>query len=261
MEYTLRTTCAAAIIAAQLCGCSGGRGAGIPSGPWSNSAVASQTLRSKDFKRVVAWGPKGQPAVAQCQQGYKVIAGGSSSSDGSFVGTGYADSGRGAWVVKPRGSASAEAFATCVARNGAGSSFQWRKGNPVSGLASAQCRVGYVLVTGYGSGTVVDSWFKAATNTYWVSGGAIAYASCARSDAGIAIKHAWNVSQHPKSVFAGCGSGYTVIGGAMGDSAWPGPPIQQHPGVRGSPGIQGYRGWWTFSNAKNELTWAACVQE
>ncbi|HMF28902.1 MAG TPA: hypothetical protein VKE42_09025, partial [Candidatus Cybelea sp.] len=83
-------------------------------GGWNpSSGVRSETLRSKDFKRIAAWGAKGKPALAQCPQGYKVIAGGSSSSDGSFVGTGYASDGRGAWVVKPRGSASAEAFATC----------------------------------------------------------------------------------------------------------------------------------------------------
>jgi hypothetical protein len=226
-----------------------------------NSAVRSQTLHAKDFKRVAAWGSKAKPAVAQCPQGYKVIAGGSSSNDGSFVGTGYANYGRSAWIVKPQGSATAEAFATCVARKGAGTSFEWRLGYPLSGLASAQCRVGQILVTGYGIGTVHASWFNPDTNTYWVNGGGTAYASCVRGDAGITIRHAWNQSQHPKTVFAGCGTGNAVIGGAMGDSAWPGPPIQQHPGVASSPGVHGYRGWWTFSNAKNELTWAACVQE
>jgi hypothetical protein len=262
MGYTLRTACAVAIIAAQLCACSRGRGVGIPdNGALPNSTVRSQTLKAKDFKRIAAWGAKGQPALAQCPQGYKVIAGGSSSSDGSFVGTGYANGGVSAWIVKPCGSASAEAFATCVQRRSAvGQTFHWRVGNPVSGLASAQCRVGYILISGYGTGTVTASWFNPSTNTYWVTGGGIAYASCARNDAGVTIRHAWNKSQQPKAVFAGCGAGNTVIGGAMGDSAWPGPPIQEHPGVSSSPGVHGNRGWWTFSNAKNELTWAACVQ-
>src|SRR5579862_5507198 len=261
MEYTLRTACVASIIAALLCACSGGPGAGVPGAVDSNSVVRPQTLKSKDFKQRVAWGAKGKAAVAQCPQGYKVIAGGSSSSDGSFVGTGYANQGHSAWIVKPRGSAAAEAFATCIGRNAGGANFTWRTGYPASGLSSAQCRVGSILITGYGTGTVTDSWFDPNTNKYWVAGGGLAYASCAHTGAGILIKHAWNQSQHPKAVFAGCGTGYTVIGGAMGDNAWPGPPIQQHPGVPSSPGVQGYRGWWTFSNAKNELTWAACVQE
>lgn len=262
MGYTLRTACAASIIAAQLCACAGGRNGFPGNGAFTPSAgVRAETLRSKDFKRIAAWGAKGKPALAQCPQGYKVVAGGSSSNDGSFVGTGYANTGNNAWVVKPRGSASAEAFATCAARGSAGASFQWRTGYPASGLASAQCRVGAVLVTGYGTGTVTASWFNPSTNTYWVTGGGVAHASCARGDAGIVIKHAWNLSQYPKAVFAGCGSGNAVIGGAMGDGAWPGPPLQQHPGAPSSPGVHGNRGWWTFSNAKNELTWAACVQE
>lgn len=212
-----------------------------------------------DVKRVAAWGPKGQKAVAQCPQHYKVIAGGSSSSDGSFVGTGFADSSFNAWVVKPQSGASGEAFASCVPDGIARASFRWRSATAVSGLASAQCRQGYVLVTGFGTGTVTASWFNSGTNTYWVSGGGTAFASCARIAAGIIIKHAWNKSQHPKNVYAGCGDGYAAIGGAMGDSAWPGPPIQEHPGIPEGPGHAGNRGWWTFSNALNELTWAACV--
>lgn len=261
MEYTLRTACVASIIAAQLCACSGGWGPGFSGAGASNSVFRAQTLQSKDFKRIAAWGPKGNAAVAQCPQGYKVVAGGSSSNDGSFVGTGYANDGHSAWIVKPSGGATAEAFATCVSRRTGGASFTWRLGYPTNGLASAQCRVGTTLVTGYGSGTVTTSWFDPDTSTYWVGGGGIAYASCARNGAGILIRHAWNKSQHPKAVFAGCGSGYSVIGGAMGDSAWPGPPVQEHPGVPSSPGIHGNRGWWTFSNAKNELTWAACVHD
>jgi hypothetical protein len=116
-----------------------------------------------------------------------------------------------------------------------------------------------VLVTGFGTGTVKTSWYDGSSNTYWVSGGGTAFASCAVNGIGVVIRHAWNHSQKPKNVYAGCGKGYSVIGGAMGDNAWPGPPIQQHPGVESSPGIHGFDGWWTFSNALNELTWAACV--
>lgn len=247
-----------AIGLALLCACASGGNGAIP-GALLGPAEHVQPLRSFDFKRVAAWGPKGKPAVAQCPQGEKVIAGGSSSSDGSEVGTGYASSSHNAWVVKPDSGASAEAFATCVARGRTGSRFLWRSGYPLSGLASAQCRKGDILITGYGTGTVTASWFNPDTETYWVSGGGTAFASCARRDTGIKIRHAWNKSQKPKTVFAGCGDGYAVIGGAMGNSAWPGPPIQQHPGVPSSPGIHGNRGWWTFSNALNELTWAACV--
>ncbi|MGC1380120.1 MAG: hypothetical protein WA814_03740 [Candidatus Baltobacteraceae bacterium] len=214
-----------------------------------------------DFKRVVSWGSKGVSAVAQCPSGYLVVAGGSSSSDGSSVGTGHADLYRNGWVVKPDSGASAEAFATCAARKIARKAFRWRSAGPVSGLAAAQCGPHFMLVTGYGLGTVTASWFDQSTNTYWIGGGGTAYASCARDDAGIAIKHAWNRSQKPKTVYAGCGDGYTAIGGAMGDSQWPGPPIQQHPGLSSGPGTHGYAGWWTFSNALNELTWAACVRQ
>ncbi|HYL27867.1 MAG TPA: hypothetical protein VEW74_08525, partial [Candidatus Nitrosotalea sp.] len=176
------------------------------------------------------------------------------------VGTGYAGSNHTAWLVKPDSSASAESFATCASRAGAGKYFLWRSAAPTSGLAAAQCHVGYTLVTGYGTGTVSTSWFAASTNTFWVGGGGTAYASCVRNGVGIVIKHAWNTSQKPKNVFAGCGTSYTVIAGSMGDNAWPGPPVQEHPGLPSSPGQHGYRGWWTFSNAQNELTWAACVR-
>ncbi len=198
--------------------------------------------------------------MAQCPQGDKVIAGGSSSSDGSSVGTGYTDSHRNSWIVKPHANASAEAFATCITRKAPGSSFEWRVSLPVSGLAGARCRSGYGLITGYAVGATASSWFDGGTNTFWVSGGATAYASCARDDDGIVIEHAWNKSQTPKTVYAGCGHGYTVIGGSMGDSQWPGPPIQEHPGAASGPGVHGYNGWWAFSNAQNELTWAACVR-
>jgi hypothetical protein len=256
----LRTACALTIVLAWLCACSGSPTAPVPSG-LAGSHMRPLIVTAADVKRVVAWGPKGQVAVAQCPQGDKVVAGGSSSSDGSFVGAGYANSGNTAWIVKPsRSGASAEAFASCVSRNTAGLSFRWRLAFPRNGLASAQCRVGYVLVTGYGTGTVKESWFDSATNTFWVNGGGTAHASCVRSDAGVLVRHAWNKSQKPKIVFAGCGKGYTVLGGSMGDSAWPGPPIQNHPGDASGPAAHGYDGWWTFSNANNELTWAACVR-
>lgn len=224
------------------------------------NGIRPLTLKSSDFKRIAAWGPKGKLAVVQCPQGYKVVAGGSSSSDGSAVGTGYADGSRTSWIVKPDSNASAEAFATCVSKATFKQMFRWHSAQPVSGLASAQCRGGFTLVTGFGTGSVSASWFDQSTNTYWVNGGGVAHASCVRSSAGVVVKHAWNKSQKPKNVYAGCGGGYTVIAGAMGDSAWPGPPIQEHPGVASGPGTHGYDGWWTFSNATNELTWAACVR-
>ncbi len=255
-----RTAGALTIVVASLYACSGFTTAPLPSGP-AASHVRPLIVTAADVKRVVAWGPKGQVAVAQCPQGDKVVAGGSSSSDGSFVGAGYANSGNTAWIVKPsRSGASAEAFASCVSRSVAGQSFRWRSAFPRNGLASAQCRIGYTLVTGYGTGTVKDSWFDSATSTFWVTGGGTAHASCARSEAGVFVRHAWNRSQKPKIVFAGCGKGYAVLGGSMGDSAWPGPPIQEHPGDASGPATHGYGGWWTFSSANNELTWAACVR-
>jgi hypothetical protein len=250
-------TLAVALIA--LSGCSGSRGASaIPPDLSMEAGAQPQTVNSSEFKRIAAWGSKGRIAVAQCPQGYKVVAGGSSSSDGSFVGTGYANSKYDSWFVKPDSNASAEAFASCLPRLTARKYFQWRSAGSISGVAGAQCRAGYTLVTGFGFGTISGSWFNSSTNTYWVSGGGISYASCARVSAGVLIKHAWNKSQKPKSVYAGCGSGYSVIGGSMGDNQWPGPPTQEHPGVA-TGGGHGYDGWWTFSKAMNELTWAACV--
>lgn len=189
-----------------------------------------------------------------------MIGGGSSSSDGSFVGTGYPTGAYTGWVVKIGASASAEAFATCVTQTVYRSSFRWRAGTPVNGIASARCRAGFNAVTGYVLGAAKSSWFDPGSNAFWVTGGGTAYVSCARSATGIFTKHAWNQSQKPKTVFAGCGSGNVVVAGSMGDSQWPGPPIQQHPGDPGSPSVHGDRGWWTFSNAQNELTWAACVK-
>jgi len=219
-----------------------------------------QSLKVTDFKRIAAWGAKGKLAVVQCPQGYEVVAGGSSSSDGSSVGTGYLDSNGTGWIVKPNSNASAEAFATCVNKATTGRSFMWQSSYPSTGVSAAQCPLGSKLVTGYASGNPSASWFDSNTNTYWVTGNGTANASCVLNDAGIVIKHAWNKSQKPKTVFAGCGSGYSAIGGAMGNSAWPGPPIQQHPGNASSPGSHGYAGWWTFSSALNELTWVACVK-
>lgn len=250
----MRTALAVALLLLEACTTSPGNPA-IPAG----QVLQNQTVSIADFKRIVAWGSQGKSAIAQCPQHYKIVAGGSSSSDGSSVGTGYADTNVNGWVVKPNSNAAAEAFATCVLRGHFGNGFHWRSSEPVSGIAGAQCRGDYMLVTGFGRGTVSASWFDPRTQTYWVVGGGTAYASCARKSMGIIIKHAWNQSQNPKTVFAGCGTGYTVIGGAMGNNAWPGPPIQQHPGVGSDPGKHGYAGWWTFSNALNELTWAACV--
>ena len=241
-----------------LAGCSGYSGVPpLTAGPFA-AAPHPLVVSGSDFKRIAVWGSKGSTAVAQCPQGYKIVAGGSSSSDGSTVGTGYANFSLNSWVVKPDSSATAEAFATCVSR-AARAAFRWRSAGPVSGIAAAQCPPDFVLVTGFGQGTIKTSYFNASGNSYWVKGGGNAYASCARKSAGVVIRHAWNKSQKPKTVYAGCGDGYTVIGGAMGNNAWPGPPIQEHPGVSGGPGMHGYNGWWTFSNALNELTWAACV--
>jgi len=252
----MRTAFAVALLLLEACTGSPGI-SNVPAGP---PAARNDTITIADFKRIVSWGAKGKSAIAQCPQPYKVVAGGSSSSDGSSVGTGYADLNVNGWVVKPESGAAAESFATCVLRGRFGSAFHWRSSAANSGVAGAQCPLGWMLITGYGQGTVTASWFDPKNNTYWVTGGGTAYASCARNRLGIVIRHAWNQSQNPKAVFAGCGSGYTVIGGAMGDNAWPGPPIQQHPGVSSDPGQHGYKGWWTFSNALNELTWAACVQ-
>jgi hypothetical protein len=209
---------------------------------------------------VAAWSANGKPAVAQCPSGYRVIAGGSSSSDGSSVGTGIADLDRNAWVVKRHRGARAEAFASCVRSGAAATNFEWRVIAPFGGLAAARCPERYDLVAGYATGPVSTSWVDRATQTYWVTGGGTAHASCVVRDAGVLIRHAWNQSQEPKAVFAGCGAAYTVVGGAMGDDAWPGPPIQEHPGVALAPNVFGRRGWWTFGGAANELTWAACVK-
>ncbi|HZV77092.1 MAG TPA: hypothetical protein VFF63_04970 [Candidatus Babeliales bacterium] len=248
---------AIALIALGACS-SPGAGMGPAGVPGAQQAKAV-TLTFSDFKEQAVWGSKGQPAIAQCPRDYKVIAGGSSSNNGTSVGTGYASSNLGSWIVTPNEGASAEAFASCIKKKPNGLRFAWRSGFANNGVAGASCPAGYTLVSGYGQGTVKASWFDPNTDTYWVTGGGTAYASCVRNNAGIVIRHAWNNSQNPKAVYAGCGSGYSVIGGAMGDNQWPGPPIQQHPGVQSSPGTPGYAGWWTFSNAANELTWAACV--
>jgi hypothetical protein len=250
--------CACAAIALALCACSGDRTGAIPSGavPSARSLVVTST----DFVRIAAWGAKGSLARAACPRDYNVVAGGSSSSNGSAVGAGYANTNKTQWIVKPIGSASAEAFATCTPRKIYREVFRWRYGTPTSGVAAAQCRQNFDLITGFSGGTATATWFDPSTQTFWVTGGATAYASCARSDAGIIMKHAWNKSQKPKVVYAGCGSGYTDIGGSMGDSQWPGPPLQEHPGNEQNPGKHGNDGWWTFTNALNDLTWAACVK-
>jgi hypothetical protein len=217
-------------------------------------------VTSSDFVRVAVWGAKGEIAIAACPRGYNVVAGGSSSSNGTAVGAGYANTTFTQWIVKPMGSATAESFATCTPRKLYHAAFMWRYGTPVSGLASAQCRSGFDSITGFSEGTATATWFDPGTATFWAAGGATAYVSCARSGAGVIIKHAWNKSQKPKAVYAGCGSGYTNIGGSDGDIQWPGPPLQEHPGIEQSPGKPGNDGWWTLTNALNDLTWAACVQ-
>jgi hypothetical protein len=256
--FGLKQASAAALALTALSACSG---IGMPSfstGQNNPFAVPLRILTSKDFTRPVKWGATpGAAARAECATGSQVVAGGSASSDGSFIGTGYAD-GK-AWVVVPGPRAKGEAFASCVSTAAVGSLFAWVSAKPISGVAVAQCASGFILITGYGrGGPITQSWFE--PTSYWVRGGAMAYASCVRSTAGVIITHAWNRSQHPKSVYAGCGGGNSVIAGAMGNREWPGPPIQSRPGVGTGPGVPGYAGWWTFSNAANELTWAACVK-
>jgi hypothetical protein len=245
---------------AVLTACSSGS-LSLPAGPSAASDAVQPAVTIANFKRVVAWGPKGTVAVAQCPPGYKIVAGGSSSSNGASVGTGFADFPSNAWIVKPPSNASAEAFASCVGSKEYHKTFRWISAGPIpsSNLAEADCPHGWLVVTGFGvQGTVTASWVNG--NTYWVEGGAIAYASCARPNDGVIVVSAWNKSQKPKTVYAGCGSGYTDIGGSMGDVTWPGPPIQQHPGLASGPATHGYSGFWTFSNANNELTWASCVR-
>ena len=71
------------VLAAMLSACSGGHGIStVPAagGSWlSDSVVQSRGVTVSDFKRVAAWGSKGALAVVQCPQGYKVVAGGSST--------------------------------------------------------------------------------------------------------------------------------------------------------------------------------------
>jgi hypothetical protein len=254
----LKGASAAAVALTVLSACSG---LGMPSFSTGQNPFAITPLRiltSKDFTRPVKWGTPGAAARAECPSGSKVVAGGSASSNGSFIGTGYADGGK-AWVVQPSSGVKGEAFASCVSIAAVGSLFAVASAKPINGLAVAQCGSGFILITGYGrGGPITRSWFE--PTSYWVRGGATAYASCVRSDAGVMIKHAWNRSQHPKVVYAGCGGGNAVIAGSMGNSEWPGPPIQSRPGVGSGPGVPGYDGWWSFSNAANQLTWAACVK-
>jgi len=253
----LKKATAAALALTALSGCSAIGMSSFSTGQ-NPFATPLRILTSKDFTRPVKWGATGAPARAECAAGSKVVAGGSASSDGSFVGTGFAD-GTTAWVVPATPKAKAEAFASCVSVAAVGSLFTFVSAKPISGLAVAQCGSGFMLITGYGrGGAITASWFE--PTSYWVRGGAMAYASCVKSDAGVSVKHAWNRSQHPKTVYAGCGGGNAVIAGSMGNREWPGPPIQSRPGVASSPGAPGYDGWWTFSNAANELTWAACVK-
>jgi hypothetical protein len=225
-----------------------------------NGSAVPLVLTSKDFTQFAKWGGVGSTVRAECPSGYQVVAGGSSSSDGSFIGAGSADDAGIAWVVTPSPKAKGEAFATCVSTTRVGSLFARVSAKPVSGLAGATCASGFTLFTGYGRGKIDKSWFEPGRNTFWVRGGGTAYAQCVKTAAGVMIRHAWNRSQFPKFVYAGCGGGNTVIAGSMGDKEWTGPPVQSHPGVASSPGIHGYAGWWTFSHAANELTWAACVK-
>ena len=247
-------------ILAALTGCSG---IGMPSmGPTSSmtSSAVPLNLTAKNFTQFAKWGPVGAVTRAECPSGDKVVAGGSSSSDGSFIGAGWADDKGVAWVVSPRPTAKGEAFAACVSIKDVGSLFTLVSARPINNLASATCGSGYSLITGYGRGTVHKSWFDPGQKTFFVRGGGVAYASCVKDNTGVMIKHAWNRSQFPKNVFAGCGGGNTVIAGSMGNNEWPGPPVQSHPGVGSNPATHGYAGWWTFSHEANELTWAACVK-
>jgi hypothetical protein len=252
--------CGALAMLLLLAACSAAAGpAAVPVG--RAAAAGLRPLTSANFTWVNAWGPRGAAAIAQCPQGDRVVAGGSASSDGSFVGTGVPLSTGTAWSVKANSSKSyAQAFASCVSGSVFKTYFKWKRAPSVNNYAGAQCDAGSTMIFGYGPGATGSSWFNAGTNTFWVAGGGSSRAMCVLAAAGITIGHAWNKSPKPQHVYAGCGDAATAVAGSMGNSEWRGPPVQERPGIVQGHQPPGTMGWWTSSNADNELTWVACVR-
>jgi hypothetical protein len=262
LAQRIATLSAALSVIAIGSGCESGASRSNPTLP-SAAQRAPIHVSAADFRWVSSWGAAGGTAIAQCPQSFKLIGGGSSSSDGSFVGAGHPVLGRTAWAVKA-GSSTAKALAqaSCVSNTVAAAAFRWVSGAAVNDLAAAKCPANALLVTGYastGSTPIKGAWVNASTNTFFVEGGTTAHAMCALSGIGVWVHRAWNQSQKPMMVFAGCGSGNTVIGGTMGDNAWPGPPSQEHTGTASNPGTPSTNGWWVFSSADNAMSWATCV--
>lgn len=234
----------------------------IPAAP-NTIAPVTHALRShvtsSAFTWVRTWGPVGEKAVAQCPSGYKVVGGGDSSGDGANIGPGAADVSAQAWVAPISGpKAQSLAQASCLSDSVATGSFYWANGAESNGLASASCNPGFTLISGYGSkttnGGVNTSWVNG--NSYWVSGGADAYAGCLAAT-GVTLSPKWGSG--PGYVFSGCGTGFD-IGGAVGNQTYPGPPLQNHVGGSASPSTTGTQGWWADSGSHTSVVvWAACV--
>lgn len=241
----------------------GGPSNGSNAMPAANNAALLPHLSVKNFTWVSKTGTAGQKVAVQCPTGYRLIGGASSSVDGSAVGIGWAQPKRNKWWVQPSiSSAQAIAIASCVSTSVPKWDFVWRLQRSGAGIASVQCPSGYVLVTGYAKITAkaqqITQTYVKNGDSFVVTGGARAGASCGKGSAGIVTFPKWGASQNPKQVYSPCGTGYSAIGGNTGTSQWPGPPIQQHRGTS-KPGVVGSAGWWVFAGGENVVSYAVCV--
>ena len=262
----MRRVISAMALAGILGGCASNPVASSLPSPSAPSAPANVSSNIKmrphflygHFSWVTQWGQSGGRAIAQCPAGTQLIAGGSNSSDGAAVGTGYADLNTNSWIVKDT-SSQPEAFASCADSVVSGD-FLWVPQQAGSdGIAEARCPAGFSVVTGFALGAKFQ-WIDATNQSYWATGNSTttAYASCTSLSSANGNKIAFVTksapSQDPQQWTTGCPSNYKPIGGSFGTQQYPGGADRQFPTT--DPGI----GFKAYSGQEEMTVYAVCAE-
>jgi hypothetical protein len=223
---------------------------------------AHRDVNSSNFTWVAVFGDTDANAEADCPSTWKVIGGGTNTSNVTFVGIGHYNSDKTGWIAPATSGGKSEAFASCVAPTTYSDYFEW-VATSGSGGATVTCDSGYDLVMGYGStatghvGVEYPVYGSGAGKNEFVldgssSGTVTAHASCVRDSEAVIVHDVWGDG----SSIAACpetGSlPYIIIGGSMGNGDYPGPPLEEYPTGTGSGNNNE---WHTFNfNWPNSTT-------